>query len=124
MLPQQTVNRNGLLIADQGNHTEAHWPARFISLILRLLGSRSNERGDSQRFVAIDLAVAARAGDAVGNQRRPDLYAACVAQGLHAAVIRDRVAELNDFRNAAEMLDQTGGSAEGLARQVIDGDLA
>jgi hypothetical protein len=50
--------------------------------------------------------------------------AARVTQRLDAPVVRNHVAELNDFWNAAEVLDQTGRAAEGLPCLVVDGDLA
>src|SRR5258708_1725517 len=54
---------------------------------------------------------------------RPQMERARVAQGLDAAVVGNRVAELDDLRNAPEMFDEAGGAAEGLARKIADGDL-
>src|SRR2546425_8725288 len=42
---------------------------------------------------------------------------------IYAPIIRDHVAELNYLRHTPEMLDEAGGAAKGLARQVVDGDL-
>src|SRR5256886_7151891 len=47
-----------------------------------------------------------------------------VAQRLDAPIVGNHVAELNDFRDATEMLDKASRAAEGLPRQVVDGDLA
>src|SRR5258708_31033895 len=55
---------------------------------------------------------------------RPQMDAARVAQGLDAAVVGNRVAELDDLRNAPEMFDKAGGAAERLASEIVDGDLA
>src|SRR5258706_11928880 len=54
---------------------------------------------------------------------RAQLNAAGVPQRLDAPIVGNHVAELNDFRYAAEMLDEAGCAAEGLARQIVNGDL-
>ena len=54
---------------------------------------------------------------------RPEVDAACVAQGLDAAVVGNHVAELNDLRDTPEVFDQAGGAAERLARKIVDRDL-
>src|SRR5436853_158722 len=46
-----------------------------------------------------------------------------IAQRLDAVIVRNQVAELDDFRNATEMFDQASGAPEGLAREVVDGNL-
>src|SRR5215831_16883258 len=51
------------------------------------------------------------------------MNAARVAQGLNAAIVGNHVAELNDFRNATEMLDKTGCSAKGLTSEIVDRNL-
>src|SRR5258708_26409506 len=60
----------------------------------------------------------------MGDGVRPQMDAARVAQGLDAAVVGNRVAELDDLRNAPEMFDKAGGAAERLASEIVDGDLA
>src|SRR5258708_30404991 len=55
---------------------------------------------------------------------RPQMDTACITQWLDAAVVRDHVAELNDFGNAPEMFDKAGGPAERLAGQVVDRDFS
>jgi len=57
------------------------------------------------------------------DQVRPQVDAACVPQGLDAAVVGNHVAELNDLRDAPEVFDQARGAAERLAREIVDGDL-
>ena len=92
-------------------------------LVFGLLHRGSNERGGGQGFLAIDLAVAAGSRNAISNRVGEQMHAAGVAQRLNAPIVRNHVAELNDFRNAAEMLDETSCAAEGLPREVVDGDL-
>src|SRR5260370_534609 len=46
-----------------------------------------------------------------------------IAQGLDAVIVRNQVAELDDFRDATEMFDEASGAAKGLAREVVDGNL-
>src|SRR5258707_14513404 len=58
------------------------------------------------------------------NGVRPQVDAARVAQGLDAAIVGNRVAELDDLRNAPEMFDEAGGAAERLASEIVDGDLS
>src|SRR5256886_15559439 len=55
---------------------------------------------------------------------RKQMHTAGVAQRLDAPIVGNHVAELNDFRDATEMLDKASRAAEGLPRQVVDGDLA
>src|SRR5215470_10133111 len=52
------------------------------------------------------------------------MNAARVSQWLDTAVIGNHIAELNDFRNAAEVFDKARRAAERLAREVVNGNLA
>src|SRR5258707_15408061 len=72
----------------------------------------------------IDCAVEVGTGNTVSDGMRPQMHATRVAQRLDAPVIRNHVAELDDFRNAPEMFDKAGGTAERLAHQIIDGNPA
>src|SRR6266568_138340 len=74
-------------------------------------------------FLYSGCSVAAGARDAISNGVRVELDATGIAQRLDAPIIRDHVAELNYLRHTPEMLDEAGGAAKGLARQVVDGDL-
>src|SRR6266699_4042596 len=47
-----------------------------------------------------------------------------IAQRLDAVIVRNQVAELDDFRNATEMFDEASGAPEGLAREIVNGNLA
>src|SRR5258707_15498972 len=47
-----------------------------------------------------------------------------IPQWFDAMIVRNHVAELDDFRHTAEMLDEARSTAEGLPREVVDGDLA
>src|SRR4029077_10078339 len=107
----QVVDFDGLLVAHQRSYAEAQRLARVVLLVFELLHGGRKERGDGQGFLAIDLAVAAGTGDAMRNGVRPQMDAARVAQGLDAAVVGNRVAELDDLRNAPEMFDEAGGAA-------------
>src|SRR5438874_1680631 len=95
-----------------------------IVLVLGPLDRRGYERSGSQGFLAIDFAVAAGTGNAIGHRVRKQMHAAGIAQRFDAPVVGNHVAELNDFRDAAEVLDKTRRAAERLAREVVDGDLA
>src|SRR2546430_795952 len=120
---EEIVNLNGLFIADQRNHAEAGGLAGIILLVFWLLHRGREEGGSSQGFLTIDLAVAARAGDVISDGVRTKPNAAGVAQRLDAVVVGNQVAELNDFRDATEMLDKASCAAERLAREVVDGNL-
>src|SRR5258708_11790651 len=104
--PDYVVNFNGLLVADQRNDTKAERLARVILLVFRLLHRCRQERGDGQRLLAIDLTVAAGPRNAMRDGVRPQMDAARVAQRLNPAVVRNRVAELDDLRHAPEMFDK------------------
>src|SRR5437764_11176253 len=121
---QEIVDFERLLIADQRNDSEAKRLARAVVLIFGLFNGRSDERGGSQRFLAIDFAVAAGARNAIGHGVRKQMHAASVAQWLDAPIVGNHVAELNDFRDATEVFDEAGGAAKGLPRKVVDGNLA
>src|SRR5215475_10121300 len=55
---------------------------------------------------------------------RTQMDATCITQWLDAAVVRNHVTELNDFRNAPEVFDKTRSPPERLAREIVDGDLS
>src|SRR5216110_1947004 len=120
----EIVNLNRLLVTHQRHHTEAEWLSRVVLLILRLLNRRSNQRCNGKGFLAIDFSIATGTGHAVSDRVRPQMHAACVAQGLDTAIIRNHVTELNNLRNAAEMFDKASSTAERLARQIVNGNLA
>src|SRR5260370_977606 len=105
MRTEKIVNLDGLFIADQRNHAEAGGLSRIVFLIFRLLDRRGEEGGGGQGLLTIDLAVAARAGDAIGDRVRPEMDATGIAQGLGAVIVRNQVAELDDFRDATEIVD-------------------
>src|SRR5690242_13641939 len=121
---QQIVDFESLFVADKRNNAEAERLARAIVLILGLLHRGSNKGGGRERFLAIDFAVAGGARNAIGNGVRQQMDAAGVAQRLDAPIVGNHVAELNDFGNAPEMLDETSGAAEGLPCEVVNGNLA
>src|SRR5712664_422403 len=120
---EKIVNLDGLFVADQRDHAEAGGLAGIVFLVFRLLDRRGEEGGGGQGLLTIDLAVATGAGNAIGDGVRLETDAAGVAQGLNAVIVGDQVAELDDFLHATEMCDETSGAAEGLAREVIDGNL-
>src|SRR5712692_3334871 len=124
MRPEEIINIDGLFVADQRNHAEAGGLSGIVFLVFGLLDVRDEEGGSGQSFLTIDLAVAGRARDAIGNGVRAEPNAAGVAQRLDAVIVGNQVAELDDFRDAAEMFDEASGAAEGLARKVVDGNLA
>src|SRR2546428_9419967 len=124
MSAQQIVDFDGLLVADQGNDAEAERLSRAILFVLGLFDSRGNQRGDGESFLAIDLAVAAGAWDAKSDGVRQQAHTAGVAQRLDPPIVGNHVAELDDLRDAAEVLDKAGGAAEGLPREIVDGNLA
>src|SRR5882672_7226556 len=124
MTAEQVIDLQRLFVADQRNHAEAGRLSGIVFLVFRLLDCGGEERGSSQGFLTIDFAVAARAGDAISDGVRPETNAAGVAQRFDAPIVGNHVAELHDLRNATEMLDKAGGAAEGLAREIVDGDLA
>src|SRR5262249_4463565 len=120
----QVVNFNGLFVANERDDAETHRLARVIVCVFGLLHGGGDERSNGERFLAVDFPVAARAGNTVRDGMRTQMNAACVAQRLNAAVVRNHIAELNDFRNAAEMLDETRCATERLARQIVNGNLS
>src|SRR5881396_2126703 len=124
MRANEIVNLNRLLVTHQRYHAEAERLSRVVLLILRLLNCRGDQRCNGKGFLAIDFAVATGTRHAVSDRVRPQMHAACVAQGLDTAIIRNHVAELNDLRNAAEMFDKASSAAERLARQIVNGNLA
>src|SRR5712692_10614769 len=124
MRAKKIVNLDGLFIADKRNHAKAGGLPGIILLVFGLLDSRDQERGGGQGFLTIDLAVAAGTGDAIGDGVRTETNAAGIAQRLDAVIIGNQVAELDDFGHTAEMLDQASSAAEGLAREIVNGNLA
>src|SRR5262245_54294182 len=52
------------------------------------------------------------------------MHAAGIAKRLDPPIIGNHVAELNDFRDAAEVLDEARRAAERLPREVVNGNLA
>src|SRR6266446_1854787 len=123
MTAEQIIDFQRLFVADQRNHAEAGGLSGVVFLVFRLLDRRGEERGSSQGFLTIDFAVAARAGDAIRDGVRAKTNAAGVAQRFDAPIVGNHVAELDDFRDTTEMLDKASGAAEGLAREIVDGDL-
>src|SRR2546430_17550428 len=124
MRANEIVNLNRLLVTHQRYHAEAERLSRIIFLILRLLNCRSNQRCNGKGFLAIDFSIATGTRHAVSDRVRPQMHAACVAQGLDTAIIRNHVTELNNLWNAAEMFDKASSTAERLARQIVNGNLA
>src|SRR5260370_40557751 len=112
---KKIVNLDGLFIADQRNDAEAGGLPCIVFLVSRLLNGGDKERGGGQGFLTIDLAVATGAGDAIGDSVRTEMDAAGVTQRLDAVIVGNQVAELDDFRHAAEMFDQASSAAKGLA---------
>ena len=115
MSAEKIVNLDGLFVADQRDHAEAGRLAGVVFFIFRLLDRRGEEGGGGQGLLTIDLAVAARTGDAIGNSVRAELHAAGVTQRLDAVIVGNQVAELDNFRDTTEMFDEASGAAEGLA---------
>src|SRR5713101_6486296 len=120
---EKIIDLDGLLIADQRNHAEAGGLAGIVLPVFGLFESRGEEGSGGQGFLAIDLAVAAGAGNAIGDGVGTELNAAGVAQRLDAVIVGNQIAELDDFRDAPEMFDEASGAAERLARKIVDGDL-
>src|SRR5258708_33198333 len=124
MRANEIVNLNRLFVTHQRYHTEAERLSRIIFLILRLLNRRSDQRCNGKGFLAIDFAIATGTRHAVSDCVRPQMHAACVAQRLDTAIIRNHVTELNNLWDAAEMFDKASRTAERLARQIVNGNLA
>src|SRR6266446_10714157 len=108
----EVVDLDGLLVANQRNHSKAQRLARVVFLVFGLLYCCGKERGNGQGFLAIDLDVAAGSRNSMRNGVRAQMDATRVAQGLDAAVVGNHVAELDDLRNAPEMFDEAGCAAE------------
>src|SRR5690348_4543303 len=123
MCAQEIVDFERLFIADERNNAEAERLARAVVLILGLLYRGSDERRGGQGLLAIDFAIAAGARNTIGNRVREQMHAAGVAQRLDAPIVRNHVAELNDFRDATEMFDKASSASEGLPREVVNGNL-
>src|SRR5260370_1132176 len=119
----ESVDLDGLVGAKQRNQNKAQRLARVILLVFRLLHRCRQERGDGQRLLALDLAVGAGPRNAMRDGVRAQMDAARVAQRLNPAVVRNRVAEVDDLRHAPEMFDKASRAAERLARQIVDGNL-
>src|SRR6266478_3244398 len=124
MRTEKIVNLDGLLVADKRNHAEAGGLPGIILLIFGLLDSCDKERGGGERFLTIDFAVAAGAGNTISNGVRTETNAAGIAQRLDAVIIGDQIAKLDDLGHAAEMFDQASSAAKGLAREIVNGNLA
>src|SRR5580693_10687383 len=97
---EETINFKSLLVADERDNTEACRLPSVIFLVFGLLNSGGKERGNGKRFLAIDLAIAAGALSTIGNRMRPEMHPAGVAQRLDTHIVRNHVAELNDFGDA------------------------
>src|SRR5260370_33582593 len=121
---KKIVNLDGLFSSDQRNDAEAGGLACIVFLVIRLLNGGDKERGVGWGCVTIDLAVATGAGDAIGGSVRTEMEAAGVTQRLDAVIVGNQVAELDDFRHAAEMFDQASSAAKGLAVEVVNRNLA
>src|SRR5260370_40474458 len=90
---EKIVNRDGLFVADQGNDAEAGGLPGIVFLVFGLLDSRDKERSGGERFLTIDFAVAAGAGNAIGDSVRTETNAAGIAQRLDAVVVGNRSEE-------------------------------
>src|SRR5258708_7162001 len=121
---KKIVNLDGLFIADQRNYAEAGGLPGIVFLVFGLLDSRDQERGSGERFLAIDFAVAAGAGNTISDGVRTEPNAAGIAQRFDAVIVGNQIAELDDFRDAAEMFDQASSATKGLAREIVDRNLA
>src|SRR5258708_7547359 len=121
---KKIVNLDGLFIADQRNYAEAGGLPGIVFLVFGLLDSRDQERGSGERFLAIDFAVAAGAGNTISDGVRTETNAAGIAQRLDAVIVGNQIAELDDFRDATEMFDEASSAAKGLAREIVDRNLA
>ena len=120
----EVVDFNGLFVPNERDYAEAHRLTGVILFVFRLFHCSGDKRRHGEGFLAIEFAVAAGASDAVGDGVRAQMNAACITQRLDAAIIGNHVAELDDFWDAAEMFDETSCAAEGLAREIVDGNLA
>src|SRR6266436_4199112 len=87
MPTEKIVNLDGLVIADKRNHTEAGGLSGIVLLVFGLLDGGGEERGGGERLLTIDFAVAARAGNAIGDGVRAQPNAAGVAQRLNAEIV-------------------------------------
>src|SRR5260370_35894792 len=103
MPSEKIVNLDGLFVADQRNNAETGGLSGIVFLVLGLLDGGSEERSGSQGFLTINLAVAAGAGDTISDGVWTQPNAAGVTQRLNAVIVGNQVAELADFRDAAEM---------------------
>src|SRR5215472_7696464 len=121
---EEVVDFDGLLVTDKRDHAKADGLASLVFPVFGKLDGCGQQRGDRERFLTVEFAIAAGAGDAVSDGVGQELHAAGITQRLDAVVVGNQVTELDDFRDAAEMLNETGGAAERLPRQIVDGDLA
>src|SRR5258708_34151318 len=112
---EKIVNLDGLFIADQRNDAEAGGLSGIVFLVFGLLDSRDKERGGGERFLTIDFAVTAGARNTISDGVRTEPNAAGIAQRLDTGIIGNQVAELDDFRDAAEKLRQANNGAKGTA---------
>src|ERR1700682_2346603 len=122
VLAKEIINFNRLFVAHQRDDTKTERLTCVIFLIFRHLHSGGDQRGHRESLLTVKLAVAAGAGNAMRDGVWTELDPAVVPQGLDAPIVGNHIAELNDFRYATEMLDQTGCAAEGLAGEMVAGD--
>src|SRR5260370_3994181 len=120
---EKIVNLDGLFITDKRNHAKAGGLPGIILLVFGLLDGCDKERGGGKRFLTIDFAVAAGAGNTISDGVRTETNAAGIAQRLDAVIVGNQIAELDDFWDAAEVFYEASGAAKGLAREVVDRNL-
>src|SRR5260370_18447686 len=117
---EKIVSVDGLLIGEQGNDAEVGGLCGIVFLVFGLVDSRDKERGGGERFLTIDFAVTAGARNTISDGVRTEPNAAGIAQRLDTVIIGNQVAELDDFRDAAEMVDQASSAAKGLAGEGVN----
>jgi hypothetical protein len=111
---QEAVDLQSLLLAYKGNDANAGWGSELVGLVLCLFKCCCDERRNDSGFLAVDLSVPGRADDGVGKNVRPQSNVARIAQRFDVTIVRKLIAELDDFANAAKVLDLPNRFTKGL----------
>ena len=115
MHPQKAVDFQGLLFSHKRHHAKTGRQSELVGLVFGLLKCRCDERSNDSGFLTVDLPVACGAGNVMGKDVRSQPNAARISQRLNVTVVRKLIAELDDFANAAKVLDQPDRFTKGLA---------
>src|SRR5258707_8192256 len=116
---QKAIDLQSLLLSHKRHHAKTGRLSELVGLIFGLLECRRDERSNDSGFLAVDLSVACRAGDVIGNEVWSQPNAARISQRLNVTGGRKLVSELNNTGDAPKMPNQPDGFDQGFSCQIL-----